>query len=134
MFDLSLSHARWLAPEYNKSAGVVFHFPTEKADVWSFGLLCLEVFTGEDPYNSHSDLAAHALLRKGIIPEYPGSTAGGLSPHMWEITQCCWRVDPDERPSISEIKLVIYALIPPHPREWFFVSHHQGPYLPLSGV
>jgi hypothetical protein len=131
-FDLS--HARWLAPEYNKSVGVISHFPTEEADVWSFGLLCLEVFTGEDPYSSHSDLAVHALLREGIIPEYPGSTAVGLSPRMWETMQYCWRVDPNERPSISEIKSAIYALIPPHVCELSFVSHHQGACLPLSDV
>jgi serine/threonine protein kinase len=125
-FDLS--HARWLAPEYNKSAS--FHFPTEEPDVWSFGILCLEVFTGEDPYNSHSDFAAHTLLREGIIPEYPGSTAVGLSSRVWEIMQCCWRIDPDERPSISEIKLAIEALIPSHVCEWFVIpiirarAHH----------
>ena len=129
-----MSHARWLAPEYNTSAGIISRPPTEEADVWSFGLLCLEVFTGEDPYNPRSDLAAHTLLRKGIIPEHPGPTAVGLSSRMWDLMQYCWRIDPDERPSMSEIKSAVYALIPPHVCEWFLISHHPSPCLPLSNI
>ncbi|KAI0293736.1 kinase-like domain-containing protein, partial [Russula brevipes] len=98
-FDLS--RARWLAPERVTIAGATCS--TLETDIWTFGLLCLEVFMGEKPYNSYSDLYVPILLSKGTTPEHPGSTAVGLSPRMWELMQSCWMIDPAVRPSMSTI-------------------------------
>ncbi|KAI0003230.1 hypothetical protein BJV74DRAFT_881692 [Russula compacta] len=96
--------ARWLAPERIKSASTS---PTEKADIWSFGMLCLEVFTGEDPYSSCSDVYVPVLLNNATVPEHPGPTAVGLSPKMWELMQSCWEINPEKRPPMSTIHSAI---------------------------
>jgi len=108
-FDLS--RARWLAPERVTIAGATCS--TLETDIWTFGLLCLEVFTGEKPYNSYSDLYVPILLSKGTTPEHPGSTAVGLSPRMWELMQSCWTIDPAVRPSMSTIQSTICDILPP---------------------
>ena len=119
----AVSRVRWLAPEQITSASVAA--PTEKIDIWSFGLLCLEVFTGKDPYHGHSDLYVPVLLSQGTHPEHPGSTAVGLSPKMWDLMQSCWQIDPGQRPSMSEIQSTIRDMLPRRDGESFFLSHRR---------
>ncbi|KAH9039390.1 hypothetical protein EDB84DRAFT_1436992 [Lactarius hengduanensis] len=102
--------SRWLAPERITSASVTS--PTFKADVWSFGLLCLEVFTDADPYSPYSDLYVPILLSQGKPPEDPGPAAVGLSPKMWELMQSCWEVNPEVRPDMDKIQLAMRNLLP----------------------
>ena len=126
----AVSSARWLAPEQITSASVAA--PTEKSDIWSFGLLCLEVFTGKDPYLGHSDFYVPVLLSRGTLPEHPGPTAVGLSPKMWDLMQSCWQIDPTQRPSISEIQSTIYDMLPR--RDGEHSSSHTGACLPLPST
>ena len=87
-----------------------------KADVWSFGLLCLEVFTDADPYFIYQDFYVPILLSQGKSPENPGNAAVGLSPEMWGLIQSCWEVDPATRPDMLKIQLamcdILYRLEP----------------------
>jgi serine/threonine protein kinase len=126
--QLAISHARWLAPERITSLSVAS--PTEKADIWSFGLLCLEFFTGKDPYHAHSDLYVPVLLSKGTRPEHPGSTAVGLTPKMWDLMRSCWQIDPAQRPSMSEIQSTIRDMLPR--RDCESLLRLTGARLPLS--
>ena len=119
----AVSGARWLAPERITPAGVAA--PTEKSDIWSFGLLCLEIFTGKDPYHSHSDFYVPVLLSQGTHPEHPGSTAVSLSPKMWGVMQSCWQIDPTQRPSMSEIQPTICDMLPRRDGESSFRSHRR---------
>jgi serine/threonine protein kinase len=114
----AISRARWLAPEQITSASVAV--PTEKADIWSFGLLCLEVFTGKDPYHDHGDLFVPVLLSQGTHPEHPGSTAVDLSPKMWDLMQSCWKFLPAQRPSMSEIQSTMHDMLPRRDGQSFF--------------
>ena len=116
-----MSRARWLAPEQITSVSIAA--PTEKTDIWSFGLLCLEVFTGRDPYHGHSDFYVPVLLSQGTHPEHPGPTVVGLSPKMWDLMQSCWQIDPGQRPSISEIQSTIRDMLPRRDGESSFLSH-----------
>ncbi|KAH9960650.1 kinase-like domain-containing protein [Russula dissimulans] len=114
-FDLSelsnpISRVRWLAPEMIAPTRVPP--PTEATDVWSFGSLCLEVFTGVDPYMSYPDVYVPVLLNKGTIPEHPGPMAIGLSPMMWELMQSCWKINPAERPPMTEVQSTIRRMLP----------------------
>ncbi|KAH9029102.1 hypothetical protein EDB85DRAFT_1555024 [Lactarius pseudohatsudake] len=102
--------SRWLSPERITSGSVTP--PTFKADVWSFGLLCLEVFTDADPYTPYSDLYVPILLSQGKPPEDPGPAAVGLSPKMWELMQSCWEVNPEVRPDMDKIQLAMRNLLP----------------------
>ena len=116
----SISRTRWLAPEQITSPSIAA--PTEKADIWSFGSLCIEVFTGKDPYHGCSDFQVQFLLSQGIHPEHPGSTAAGLSPKMWDLMQSCWQIDPTQRPSMSEVQSTICDMFPRPDGESFFLS------------
>jgi hypothetical protein len=86
--------------------------PTFKTDVWSFGLLCLEVFTDADPYCTSQDFYVPVLLSQGIPPEHPGTAAVGLSSKMWELMQSCWEVDPAARPDMLKIQLAMRDMLP----------------------
>ncbi|KAH9989790.1 kinase-like domain-containing protein [Russula vinacea] len=110
--NLAEPRTRWVSPERFTPAGVTS--PTEKADIWSFGLLCLEVFTGKDPYHSYSDHYVSYLLIKGTQPEHPGDAAVqvGLSQKMWDLMQSCWQCDTAQRPSMSEIQSMIRDMLP----------------------
>jgi len=105
------SRVRWLAPEMIAPERTTP--PTEDADIWSFGLLCLEVFTRAEPYPSYPDIFVPVLLIKGVIPEHPGATARGLSPKMWELMQFCWKINPEERPQMSAIHHALRGMLPP---------------------
>jgi Protein tyrosine and serine/threonine kinase len=59
----NITRARWFSPERMTPAGL--NPPTEKGDVWSFGSLGVEVFTGQDPYSSHQDYYVPILLNGG---------------------------------------------------------------------
>jgi serine/threonine protein kinase len=119
------SRARWLAPERITTTGVAS--PTEKADIWSFGLLCLEVFTGKDPYHSYSDsdLYIVGLLAQDIHPEHPESAAVGLSSEMWVLMRSCWQFVPTERPTMSGIRSTICEMLLPRDCELFSVLYWQ---------
>ncbi|KAI9508854.1 ras guanine nucleotide exchange factor domain-containing protein [Russula earlei] len=104
-----LSRARWFAPERISSSSSTSL--TSKVDIWSFGLLCLEVFTGNDPYSSIADVYVPILLNEGKTPEHPGPTAVGLSPDMWELMQSCWQINPTERPPMPTVLSLIRHLM-----------------------
>jgi serine/threonine protein kinase len=105
-----MSRHRWLAHERLTATGV--SSPTFKADVWSFGLLCLEVFTDADPYCAYQDFYLPVLLSQGKSPEHPGTAAVGLSSKMWELMQSCWEVDPAARPDMLHIQLAMRDILP----------------------
>ena len=104
-----MSRHRWLAPERLTPAGVTQ--PTFSADVWSFGLLCLEVFTDADPYCTYGDFYLPVLLSNKTPPEHPGTAAVGLSSKMWELMQSCW-ADPAARPNMLDIQRAIRDMLP----------------------
>jgi serine/threonine protein kinase len=118
-----VSRVRWLAPEQITSEGVAA--PTEKADIWSFGLLCLGVFTGKDPYHGYSDYYVPILLSQGTLPEQPKSTTVGLSLKMWGLMVSCWQIDPAQRPSMSEIQSTIRDMLPRRDGESFLLSRRR---------
>jgi serine/threonine protein kinase len=123
-----VSRARWFAPERITTTSVTP--PTEEVDVWSFGLLCLEVFTGEDPYRSYSDFYVPVLLKEGTTPEHPGSTAVGLTSRMWELMQSCWQINPAERPLMSEIQSTVCSMLPRRRESLSFVLERELPLTP----
>ncbi|CAL5222116.1 g4432 [Coccomyxa viridis] len=115
----------WIAPEIIKTP----HAVTEKVDVYSFGIVMWELWTGKEPYEG---LNYHALLHQIML------TNGGLRPPIpngpkWEGDNCpepapgwaglmerCWHELPEERPGFDEIvrelKMMAQALRPPRNR------------------
>ncbi|KAG6547115.1 hypothetical protein Mapa_011367 [Marchantia paleacea] len=86
---------RWMAPEMirNKS------FST-KADVYGFGIILWELFTGQTPYEDMSTIqAAFAVVHKHTRPPIPDTCPRPLRQLMEE----CWAENPEKRPHFWQI-------------------------------
>eukprot|EP00188_Purpureofilum_apyrenoidigerum_P005634 Plantae.Rhodophyta-Purpureofilum_apyrenoidigerum.ctg7552.p1 GENE.Plantae.Rhodophyta-Purpureofilum_apyrenoidigerum.ctg7552~~Plantae.Rhodophyta-Purpureofilum_apyrenoidigerum.ctg7552.p1 ORF type:complete len:329 (-),score=24.81 Plantae.Rhodophyta-Purpureofilum_apyrenoidigerum.ctg7552:171-1082(-) len=83
---------RYMAPE------IVRKLPcTEKSDMYSFGVLVCELFTGRIPFgdNGMSRRVALAACSKGLRPNVHGIR----SPVILGVIEACWRSDASKRPS-----------------------------------
>ncbi|KAJ6549829.1 kinase-like domain-containing protein, partial [Mycena capillaripes] len=93
---------RWMAPE--RLVPSAYGLPDAKAtgssDVYSFGMLVLEVFSREPPWGLSRVEGSIALsVVTNLRPPRPPS----IPDNMWEIVQECWSHLPTERPAICEI-------------------------------
>ena len=103
---------RWLAPELVADSNYI---PTTRAtDVWSFGMLSLEIFTDNVPFSHVSNEAFIPLvIRDGPLPTRPEhANTRGLSDAMWNLVIQCWQREPKSRPSMSEIRGTIQNIHP----------------------
>ncbi|KAL5750037.1 hypothetical protein ACOSP7_024640 [Xanthoceras sorbifolium] len=74
---------------------------TEKADVYSFGMLCFELLTGKVPFEDEhlqGDKMARNI-RAGGRPLFPSSSPK----YLVNLTKRCWHTNPSQRPSFSSI-------------------------------
>ncbi|KAJ8748566.1 hypothetical protein K2173_003467 [Erythroxylum novogranatense] len=74
---------------------------TEKADVYSFGMICFELLTGKVPFED-SHLQGDKMsrnIRAGERPLFPF----GSPKYATNLTKRCWHTDPNQRPSFSSI-------------------------------
>ena len=72
-------------------------------------MLCLEIMTGQRPYNNRlrdsnviEDLGAKRLPDRPMDEEV---IARGLNDRLWRLMLACWNWDPARRPSMSEIRV-----------------------------
>ncbi|TYJ22320.1 hypothetical protein E1A91_A08G117400v1 [Gossypium mustelinum] len=97
----------WYAPEVLQEPenclpgnGTSFKY-TEKADVYSFGMLCFELLTGKVPFEDghlQGDKVSRNI-RAGERPLFPYTAPKYLA----NLTKRCWHSDPNQRPSFSSI-------------------------------
>jgi len=86
---------RWMAPECFTESTF-----SEASDVWSFGIVCVEVLTQRTPYYDITELAqfvfkfAHGLRPNAYIPNQ--------SP-LRDVIERCFRENPSERPNFLQI-------------------------------
>ncbi|KMZ56458.1 Protein kinase family protein [Zostera marina] len=92
----------WSAPEIVPQDG-----STEKADVYSFGMLCFELLTGKVPFDdSHlkgDDDKIIRNIRAGERPLFPFP----LPKYLTCLTKKCWQNDPKDRPDFTTISRVL---------------------------
>ncbi|GAB2296692.1 hypothetical protein Dimus_030800 [Dionaea muscipula] len=72
---------------------------SEKADVYSFAMLCFELLTGKVPFED-AHLQGDKMsrnIRAGVRPLFPFALPKCLA----LLTKRCWQTDPDQRPSFS---------------------------------
>ncbi|KAI6001265.1 kinase-like domain-containing protein [Pisolithus albus] len=97
---------RWMAPE-------MFEFgkPSAEADVWSFGMTALELFTRRDPFHRFGGRAAVSRIMKGP-PDCPtdDDTCHRMTEEWWKLLCSCWRVEPQSRPAISRVIAMIDSI------------------------
>jgi son of sevenless len=105
---------RWTAPEQ-----LHLDIPTNfKTDIWSVGMLILEVITGERPYASFRGEPRLSLViwNEDLRPERPLRCVW-LSDALWQLMKECWAKDPNQRPDITDVcrrlQEVAEAFVPP---------------------
>lgn len=90
----------------------------QKADVYSFSMLCFELLTGKIPFEDNHLQGEHMSknIRAGERPLFPFQTPKYLT----SLTKRCWHADPAQRPPFSSICRVLryvkrHLLINPPP-------------------
>ncbi len=82
-------------------------------DVWSFGMLCLEIMTGERPY-AHKRRDAEVifdLISKRLPPRPTEQVViqRGLTDDLWQMMLSCWSWDPRNRPDMKSIRSIMQS-------------------------
>ena len=104
---------KWASPEV-----LVDSRYSTKSDVWAAGVVFWEIFsTGERPYASLSGEQTAVYVTEGGRLDKPPR----CPPDLYSMMKKCWRDDPDERPSFSQLydklksKSSIYYCCPVRP-------------------
>ncbi|XP_008791458.1 mitogen-activated protein kinase kinase kinase 7 [Phoenix dactylifera] len=99
----------WYAPEVlleqEQSGDAGGSKYTEKADVYSFAMICFEVLTGKVPFEDNH-LQGDKMsknIRAGERPLFPFQSPKYLT----NLTKRCWHADPSQRPSFSSLCRVL---------------------------
>nr|PNR59808.1 hypothetical protein PHYPA_002600 [Physcomitrium patens] len=90
---------RYTAPEILKSTMKSIKMCAFEADVYSFGMTCSKILSGEDPFNGM--YSKEELLKKfesGERPKLP-LNCNDLS----KLIEECWTLNPSKRPSFGDI-------------------------------
>ncbi|KAG5175500.1 kinase-like domain-containing protein [Tribonema minus] len=92
----------WMSPEVINSQ----HY-TEKADVFSFGIIMWEVYTRSIPYDGMQPVqVVAAVLGRRERPRIPAT----CPPILAALIQQCWSHDPAVRPAFDEIHARLEAM------------------------
>uniref|UniRef100_A0A6B2L2P1 non-specific serine/threonine protein kinase n=1 Tax=Arcella intermedia TaxID=1963864 RepID=A0A6B2L2P1_9EUKA len=86
----------WMSPEVLKGRPL-----SEKADVYSFGIVLWEMITGKEPFEHHEDYEkfVDAICDHGERPEIPQD----MHPSLQSLLQECWHDNQRKRPAFGEI-------------------------------
>ncbi|XP_057200162.1 tyrosine-protein kinase SRK2 [Triplophysa rosa] len=94
---------KWMAPEIFEDENY-----TSKSDVWSFGILLTEIVTyGDEPYPGQDKLTCIQGIQRGKRMARPA----GCPEALYDIMLQCWRTNPTERPTFTELQEKLVALI-----------------------
>ncbi|CAL4955869.1 unnamed protein product [Urochloa decumbens] len=97
----------WYAPEVLEkvSGGDPAAGRTEKADVYSFGMICFELLTGKVPFedNHLQGDKTSKNIRAGERPLFPFQAPK----YLVALTKRCWHADPAQRPAFASVCRVL---------------------------
>jgi serine/threonine protein kinase len=96
--DFIVGTPRYMAPEQREKTLTRMSCPFQ-ADVWSFAMTCSEILSRKVPYHHIGGMREILQkIKKGERPELP-INCGELT----ELIEECWREDPLQRPTFSDI-------------------------------
>ncbi|KAF9641912.1 kinase-like protein, partial [Thelephora ganbajun] len=85
---------RYTAPEILGNSGRY----SKESDVFSFGMVMTEVFTGKVPFNNLAITTVVTSIVLGKRPKRPSHPS--LTDYLWALTQHCWKQKPQDRPQM----------------------------------
>ncbi|KAJ7017258.1 kinase-like domain-containing protein [Mycena alexandri] len=89
---------RWMAPELIDPDRFGRQFlRTPATDVFAFGCVCLELYTGQPPFTGLSEAAALLKVIDGRRPEQPCGEPT-MSAALWDYVSECWAQESEKRP------------------------------------
>jgi len=93
--DKSVLPIRWMPPE-----AIVFAKFTTQSDIWSFGIVLWEIFSGgAQPYYTLSNEEVMKYVTDEKVLRCPSSCPS----EIYDLMVDCWAVNPDDRPTASEV-------------------------------
>jgi serine/threonine protein kinase len=92
----------WTAPEVIRGEKY-----SEKADVFSFGIIMWEVLTRKQPYAGRNFMNVSLDVLDGRRPQIPADTPGEFEKMM----KRCWHMAADKRPTMDEVISTLDALL-----------------------
>ncbi len=120
---MGLGSSRWMAPEVwyvDHDLGQIAYGYSAKADIFSFGMTCYEILTGNYPFKGLSPSKIHSSVMAGHRPMLPVDIGGKLS----DLIQDCWNSDPTRRPTATEICAIL--------DEIKYLDTHDGGFMHLA--
>ncbi|KAJ6498752.1 kinase-like domain-containing protein [Mycena sanguinolenta] len=76
---------------------------TKSSDVYSFGLLALEILTSEPPKGRPSKPIATVKLLANLHPKRADYNIKKVTNEIWSVLDRCWAFEPQLRPTITDI-------------------------------
>ncbi|KAI6044494.1 kinase-like domain-containing protein [Pisolithus marmoratus] len=95
---------QWTAPEILD--GEDGEEKSAAADIWSFGMTLLELFTRKIPFHQVKGRRVALKIVQGITPVRPSvekETCSRLTDPWWAICLECWKFEPASRPTIAHV-------------------------------
>ncbi|TCD63316.1 hypothetical protein EIP91_005662 [Steccherinum ochraceum] len=105
----------WMAPEVINSQKKGYN---SKIDIWSVGCVVFEMWTGQRPWNGQEAMAVLLhLYQTRQAPPVPADIT--LAPLADDFRRQCFAMDPDERPSATELQQHPYLTLR---QDWIFTA------------
>ncbi|KAK6118336.1 hypothetical protein DH2020_047907 [Rehmannia glutinosa] len=120
----------YIDPEYARTSRL-----TEKSDVYSYGIVLLELLTGWKPVDNESNLH-HLILTKAannsvmdtVDPEISETCKDlGEVKKVFQLALLCTKRQPSDRPTMHEVVRVLGSLIPPPEAKMFAPTTQLAP-------